>query len=167
MNRADWDRLEGATSVPVVYVPGEPAISRLAVGEAEERDPTHSPLVGYGLSALIGVPAQASDATGHQRWTAGFAVASALLQLAVALVLVPRYGPIGAAIAVVINTVTQGLVFVLLVQYRFLNIGLLKVMAGALVRPLLAGLGLTVLVLLTRGFATSTPALLSTVSKTV
>jgi O-antigen/teichoic acid export membrane protein len=115
--------------------------------------------VGYGLSALIGVPAQASDATGHQRWTAGFAVASALIQLAVALVLVPRFGPIGAAVAVVVNTVTQGFVFVLLVQNRFLKIGLLSVLAGAVVRPLLAGLGLAVLVLLTRGFATSTLAL--------
>jgi O-antigen/teichoic acid export membrane protein len=117
--------------------------------------------VGYGLSALIGTPAQASDATGHQRWTAGFAVASALLQLGLALILVPRLGPIGAAIAVVINTVTQGLVFVLLVQYRFLKIGLITVFTRALVRPLLAGLGLLVLVLLTRDHAGSTVALLA------
>jgi O-antigen/teichoic acid export membrane protein len=111
--------------------------------------------VGYGLSALIGVPAQASDATGHQRWTAAFAVVSALLQLSVALLLVPRVGPIGAAIAVVVNAVTQGAVFVLLVQYRFLNIGLLKVFGGAILRPLLAGCGLAVLVILTRDFARS------------
>lgn len=117
--------------------------------------------VGYGLSALIGVPAQASDATGHQRWTAGFAVASALLQLTLALVLVPRYGPIGAATAVVINTVVQGTVFVLLVQYRFLKIGLLRMFRGAFVRPILAGLGLVVLVLLTRDLAHSTLTLIA------
>jgi O-antigen/teichoic acid export membrane protein len=118
--------------------------------------------VGYGLSALIGVPAQASDATGHQRWTAAFAVASALLQLSLALLLVPRYGPIGAAIAVVINTITQGTVFVLLVQYRFLKIGLVRAFLSAFFRPLLAGLGLAAVVLLTRDHEHSTVALIVT-----
>ena len=117
--------------------------------------------VGYGLSALIGVPAQASDATGHQRWTATFTVISALLQLGVALLLVPRYGPIGAAIAVVVNTVTQGAIFVLLVQHRFLNIGVLNMLVGAALRPLLAGAGLAALVLLTRDFARSTVTLIA------
>ncbi len=119
--------------------------------------------VGYGLSALIGVPAQASDATGHQRWTAAFAVASALLQLALALVLVPRYGPIGAAIAVIVNTITQGSIFVLLVQYRFLNIGLWRTFLTALVRPLVAGLGLAAVVVLTRDHAHSTLTLVASV----
>ena len=117
--------------------------------------------IGYGLSALIGVPAQASDATGHQRWTAGFAVASALLQLSLALILVPRYGPIGAAYAVVINTVTQGFLFVLVVQYRFLHVSLLRTFIDAFLRPLLAGAGLVVLVLLTRNHAHSTPTLVA------
>jgi O-antigen/teichoic acid export membrane protein len=111
--------------------------------------------VGYGLSALVGVPAQASDATGHQRWTAAFAVVSACIQLSCALVLVPRFGAIGAAYAVVINAVTQGTVFVLLVQYRFLHLGLLRVLAGAVVRPLIAGLGLAAVVLITRQFTHS------------
>jgi O-antigen/teichoic acid export membrane protein len=106
--------------------------------------------VGYGLSAMIGTPAQASDATGHQRVTAAFAVVSAVLQLGLALALVPRVGPIGAAIAVVGNTVTQGLVFVLLVQYRFMKVGLAAVFKGAFLRPLLAALALAVFVLLTR-----------------
>ena len=119
--------------------------------------------VGYGLSALIGVPAQASDATGHQRWTAAFAVASAILQLALAVVLVPRYGAIGAAIAVVINTVTQGTIFVLLVQYRFLKIGLLRTFLAALLRPLAAGAALAVVVLLTREHAQSTLTLVACV----
>lgn len=117
--------------------------------------------IGYGLSALIGVPAQASDATGHQRWTAGFAVASALIQLGCALVLVPRFGAIGAAYAVVINTVTQGTIFVLLVQYRFLHIGLVKVLARVVARPLLAGLGLVAVVMLTRGMEHSIVALIA------
>jgi O-antigen/teichoic acid export membrane protein len=117
--------------------------------------------VGYGLSALVGVPAQASDATGHQRWTAAFAVVSALLQLSVALVLVPRYGPIGAAVAVVVNTVVQGTVFVLVVQHRFLGIGLRTMFTRALLRPLLAGIALALVVVVARGFAQSTLTLIA------
>jgi hypothetical protein len=53
--RSYWDSLEGATTVPVTYVPNEPEISKLQIGEPEERDPTKKPLIGYGLSALVSV----------------------------------------------------------------------------------------------------------------
>ena len=56
---------------------------------------------------------------------------------------------------------TQGVVFVLLVQYRFLNVGLLQMLAGAVLRPLAAGLGLAILVYLTRDFARSTVTLIA------
>ncbi len=55
VTRSYWDSLEGATTVPVTYVPNEPEISRLQIGEPEERDLTKRPLVGYGLSALVSV----------------------------------------------------------------------------------------------------------------
>lgn len=115
--------------------------------------------IGYGLSALVGIPAQASDATGHQRWTAGFAVASAVIQLTLVLILVPRYGPIGAAAALVVNTVTQGAVFVWVVQRRFLGISSLAVLRGAVVRPLLATLGLAAVVVVARELPQTTPIL--------
>jgi hypothetical protein len=51
VERAFWDGLEGATRVPVVYVPDEPAISRLEVGEPEGQDPLDTPLGAYGLAA--------------------------------------------------------------------------------------------------------------------
>jgi hypothetical protein len=53
--RPYWDQLEGATGVPVVYVPGEPEISRLANGEPRNKDITDSPLVMYGVCAVLGV----------------------------------------------------------------------------------------------------------------
>lgn len=107
--------------------------------------------VGYGLSALIGLPAQASDATGHQRWTAAFATASAVIQVTLAFILVPRFGAIGAAAALVVNTVTQGSIFVWVVQHRFLRISVWTVFTRAVARPLLAALGLAAFVLVTRG----------------
>ncbi|HVH63907.1 MAG TPA: flippase [Candidatus Dormibacteraeota bacterium] len=120
--------------------------------------------LGYGLSALIGIPAQASDSTGHQRWTATFAAASAVIQLTLALVLVPRYGAIGAAAALVINTVTQGSVFVWLVQRRFLRIGAGTVFTQAVMRPLASVLGLLAIALLTLEFVHGTRTLLLAVA---
>lgn len=50
---AYWDSLEGAKTVPVIYVPQEPAVSRLAEGEVESRDFADSPGVMIGLSVLL------------------------------------------------------------------------------------------------------------------
>lgn len=54
---AVWDRRKGVTKVPVVYVPDEPDITHLAVGEVFEADPARSPRVGYGIAALGGLMA--------------------------------------------------------------------------------------------------------------
>lgn len=48
-----WDSLEGAATVPVVFVPSEPAVSRLAEGEVESSDFSESPQVMIGLSVVI------------------------------------------------------------------------------------------------------------------
>ncbi|NUQ62910.1 MAG: hypothetical protein HUU20_10495 [Pirellulales bacterium] len=53
VERPIWDGLEGATTVPVFYVPREPDISRLAIGEVEEKDLTRNPVIAYGLSVVV------------------------------------------------------------------------------------------------------------------
>jgi hypothetical protein len=50
-----WDRLEGAKSIPVIWVPEEPSISRLALGEVRDNEFTKTPAGGYGLAALAGL----------------------------------------------------------------------------------------------------------------
>jgi hypothetical protein len=50
-----WATLEGAKTVPIIYVPEDPSISRLAKGEVKEHDPFAEPMIGYGLSAAVGV----------------------------------------------------------------------------------------------------------------
>ena len=50
-----WDRLEGAKSIAVIWVPNEPSASRLADGEARDSEFTKTPIGGYGLSALGGL----------------------------------------------------------------------------------------------------------------
>lgn len=55
VTRAYWDSLQGATTVPVKYVVSEPQISRLAMGEVLDKDPTKSPGMMYGLCAVLAV----------------------------------------------------------------------------------------------------------------
>lgn len=52
VERLAWEQLENTPTVPVVYVPSEPAISRLAMGEPLSKDITDTPAGGYGLSGL-------------------------------------------------------------------------------------------------------------------
>jgi hypothetical protein len=54
---AYWNSLEGAKSVDLVVVPGEPGISRLEDGEVTEKDFTKTPTGSYGLAALGGLMA--------------------------------------------------------------------------------------------------------------
>jgi O-antigen/teichoic acid export membrane protein len=95
--------------------------------------------IAYGLATIVGVPALASDATGHAHWTAGFAILSAVINLSLTVLLVPRLGPIGAAYALLINAATQGMFFVYLVQRWFVKVPLMTILSQAVVRPLAAG----------------------------
>jgi len=95
--------------------------------------------IAYGLATVIGVPALASDATGHAHWTAGFALLSAAITLSLTVLLVPRLGPVGAAYALLLNAASQGMIFVYVVQRWFIRVPLTVILRRALVRPLLAG----------------------------
>jgi hypothetical protein len=50
---AYWNHLEGAKSIPVIFVADEPDISRLATGEVKEPDFTKTPAGGYLMAALV------------------------------------------------------------------------------------------------------------------
>jgi hypothetical protein len=50
-----WDTTDGVEQVPVMYVPGEPEISCLVVGEVMKEDFSDNPKVMYGMCALLGV----------------------------------------------------------------------------------------------------------------
>jgi O-antigen/teichoic acid export membrane protein len=115
--------------------------------------------IAYGIATLIGVPTLAADATGHVHWSAAFAVASAVINFSLTLLLVPRIGAIGAAYALLINSATQGLVFIYVVQRRFIRVPLRDVLAG-LIRPLLAGVIVLAAALLTARYIANFPELI-------
>ncbi|MDQ6884416.1 MAG: oligosaccharide flippase family protein [Candidatus Dormibacteraeota bacterium] len=104
--------------------------------------------VAYGVVAVSSVAGFAADATGHPDWNAAFTVGSAILNLTLALVLVPRIGAIGAAYALLINGVALLVSMNYAVQRWLIHISLRSVLTGIVVRPLLAGASLTVVTLL-------------------
>lgn len=64
-----WHALEDAQDVPVMYVPGQPKISRVIGCEPDRRDPlTDNPLLMYGLSGMIGVLSVFFLVVGVMQW---------------------------------------------------------------------------------------------------
>jgi len=50
-----WQQLAGAATVPALYVPGRPDISRLVRGQVKERKGYDTPIIGYGMPAVLGL----------------------------------------------------------------------------------------------------------------
>ena len=99
--------------------------------------------IAYGIVAVSSVAGFAADATGHPDWNAGFTVVSAVLNLTLALILVPRIGAIGAAYALLVNGVVLLLTINYAVQRWLIRLPLREVLGGVVLRPLLAGAGLS------------------------
>jgi O-antigen/teichoic acid export membrane protein len=95
--------------------------------------------LGYGLTALVGLSGQLTDASGHPGWTATFVTISAVLNIAISVILVPRVGAIGAADALLIQNGVGGLLFLTFAQWRLLRLSLGETLAQ-LGRPLAAGI---------------------------
>ncbi len=65
---AYWDQLEEATTVPVMYIPHEPAISRLVEGEVESKGMGESPGFMIGLSCALLAMCAVFLATAVMQW---------------------------------------------------------------------------------------------------
>lgn len=68
--------------------------------------------LAYGAMALTAVPAAAADAHGHPEISARYGVAGVALNLGLALVLIPKFGTLGACWALAGNVVLQSPWFV-------------------------------------------------------
>ena len=97
--------------------------------------------LAYGLIAVSAVSGFAADATGHPDWNAGLTIASAVVNLTLTLILVPRIGAVGAAVALLINGV-----FLLVTMNYAVQRWLLRIEPAdalkLLIRPALAAAGL-------------------------
>jgi O-antigen/teichoic acid export membrane protein len=104
--------------------------------------------LAYGLVAVSAVSGFAADATGHPDWNAGLTIASAVVNLTLTLILVPRIGAVGAAVALLINGAFLLVTMNYAVQRWLLRIDPREAVINIVLRPALAAAGLVVYALI-------------------
>jgi O-antigen/teichoic acid export membrane protein len=92
------------------------------------------------IQALAVVPIVVSEAMGRPEVNNGFAVLSAFINVPLVLLLVPRLGIEGAAIAFFINNVTQTVLFIFYASRRFAEVRPGQLIRESLLRPLAAAI---------------------------
>jgi O-antigen/teichoic acid export membrane protein len=115
---------------------------------------------GYVVSALTTMPALACDAVGRPRVTTAFSLASAALNVALSIVLIPTHGILGASFAILVNSALVAPVFLLYVHRRVVPLPLRELVTKSLARPLLAAVASWPAMALLLLVATSLPMLL-------
>jgi O-antigen/teichoic acid export membrane protein len=107
--------------------------------------------VGYGINIFSTIPAITSDSLGRPGVTAAFSVASAALNVCLSLLLIPRFGILGAALAITINSVVLVPYFLLYVHRHVLAVPVALVVRRSIAGPLAAAALSWVPMLMLRG----------------
>jgi O-antigen/teichoic acid export membrane protein len=92
--------------------------------------------LAYGGMALTAVPAGAADALNHPEIAARYATFGVALNVALALLLIPPFGPIGAGWALALNVALQSPWFVRRVTVSVVGVSLGRYAGEVLGRPL-------------------------------
>jgi O-antigen/teichoic acid export membrane protein len=95
-------------------------------------------LVAFFIQALAAVPSIFCEAQGRPEINNGFAVASALVHVPLVLLLVPRLGITGAAVALFVNGSVQTAGFILVASRRVAHVGPIELLRYAFARPIIA-----------------------------
>jgi O-antigen/teichoic acid export membrane protein len=90
------------------------------------------------IQSVAIIPVTFCEAMGKPEINNSFAVASALIHIPLVLLLVPRFGITGAAIALFINSATQTVVFIIYASRRLFQVSLTELLGQTLLRPLAA-----------------------------
>jgi O-antigen/teichoic acid export membrane protein len=96
------------------------------------------------FASLSTIPAFLLDGIGKPRVNAFFAVQSAVMNIVLCLLLIPRFGVNGAAFAGLANGLIVAF-YLVIVDKKILHIGLLRILADIWARPLAAALAQGVL----------------------
>jgi O-antigen/teichoic acid export membrane protein len=91
--------------------------------------------VGYGINIFSTIPAIASDSLGRPGVTTAFSLVSAGLNVALSLILIPRFGIVGAALAIAINSATLVPYFVWYVHRHVLGFPIRTVVTQSIAGP--------------------------------
>ena len=93
---------------------------------------------GYGINIFSTIPAITSDSLGRPGVTTSFSVVSACLNVGLSLLLIPRFGIVGAALAILINSATLVPYFLWYVHRRVLDLPIREVMTRSISAPAVA-----------------------------
>jgi O-antigen/teichoic acid export membrane protein len=94
--------------------------------------------VGYGINIFSTIPAITSDSLGRPGVTTSFSVVSACLNVGLSLILIPRFGIVGAALAIAINSATLVPYFLWYVHRRVLDLPIRTVVTRSIAAPAVA-----------------------------
>ncbi|HKV31589.1 MAG TPA: oligosaccharide flippase family protein [Candidatus Dormibacteraeota bacterium] len=143
----DGSRLLALAATPMLlllFVLAEPTL-RFWIGGAQGQQVAQAsaPAFRWLLAALLIqsvaiIPVTFCEAMGKPEINNSFAVASALIHIPLVLLLVPRFGITGAAIALFLNSATQTVVFIIYASRTLFHVGLGELLRTTLVRPLAA-----------------------------
>jgi O-antigen/teichoic acid export membrane protein len=92
------------------------------------------------IQSIAIIPVTFCEAMGKPEINNSFAVASALIHIPLVLLLVPRFGITGAAIALFINSATQTLIFIIYASRTLFQVSLVDLLRQTFVRPFGAAL---------------------------
>ena len=95
--------------------------------------------IAYGVVAAAAVAGVTADATGHPDWVAAVNLATAAVNIALMFILVPRFGAVGAAYALLVSGVGLLLTITWVVHRWIVRVSLVQLVRQALLRPLAAG----------------------------
>jgi O-antigen/teichoic acid export membrane protein len=147
----------------LVFVFAEPLL-RFWLGArfaAESSDVLRVLAAGYVVNALSTIPAVAADSVGRPRVTTAFSVASGLLNVGLSLVLIPAFGIVGAAFAILANSLVLVPLFIVYVHRTVLDLSVGELVRRSLMRPFAAAVVSWVPMLLLARESDSLPVLLA------
>jgi O-antigen/teichoic acid export membrane protein len=106
-------------------------------------------VAAFFIQSLAVIPSIFCEAQGRPEINNGFAIASAVIHVPLVLMLVPRLGIAGAAVALFLNSAIQTVGFILVASRRILNVRPYELLTQAFARPIIASglVGLTALTL--------------------
>lgn len=94
----------------------------------------------YFIAALSAPGVVASDASGNPKLPAIFASISAFINIIAAIILIPRWGIEGAAIALLINFLAQVPIFIFIVNKTLMKISSLTFVVKVIARPVFSAI---------------------------
>lgn len=136
--------LAATPMLAVLFVLAEPTL-RFWIGGAQgiQVAQASGPAFRWLLAALLIqsvaiIPVTFCEALGKPEINNSFAVASALIHIPLVLLLVPRFGITGAAIALFINSATQTVIFIVYASRKLFQVNLGELLKETFIRPLAA-----------------------------